>query len=406
MVNLALDALGIGVDTRCVIPLRTDGLSTVCCLNPHAEFTCSSWELRGPEPREFLLPRPDRGFRVIVAGASTVQGYPYASELSFPHQLELILQKQLHGRTVEVLNAGIVGLSSGPLVEIIRQAVKAEPDLVVLYCGHNEFYGIGGVASTAQFNSADVVLRSFRLGQLLSGADSQERRLKTELIESLPEDVQIPIDSPVISQAEDRYRESLNAVCDTCARAGIPLVLCRVVSNLRNQSPLLMEETSGETEEKFRELRKLADSELQANDPKAAALNLREALTLAPKNAVLHYRLAQCLEQSGQSADALQHFTLARDFDGCRYRAPSSFRGIVQSVAAENASDGVILTDLVPVFVAAAANSAPGDDLFLEHVHLSLDGHWLVAISLGKSIVENVCRQAWQPGLIPDEVSR
>ena len=40
---------------------------------------------------------------MIVVGESTVQGYPYPSELSFPRQVGCILQKQLPNLTVEAL---------------------------------------------------------------------------------------------------------------------------------------------------------------------------------------------------------------------------------------------------------------------------------------------------------------
>ena len=106
-------------------------------------------QLAGPDPRPFQLPPPDETFRIVFVGASTVEGFPYYTELAFPRQVELLLQQQLPNRRIEVLNAAIVGINSFALADFVPRALRCEPDLVVLYAGHNEFYGPGGVGSTA-----------------------------------------------------------------------------------------------------------------------------------------------------------------------------------------------------------------------------------------------------------------
>ena len=207
-------------------------------LNPHTDIAYSAIDLRGPEPRTFDLPKPSNTFRVIVIGASTVQGYPYPSELAFPRQIELLLSRQLRGRNIEVLNAGIIGLSTTLLVGVVSQAVSVTPDAIVFYEGHNEFYGIGGIATNARTHPIATQARQHRLGQVLTGLLASQKQQSGDLISQLPADFQIPFDSPLIQLAEQRYSDNLKRISAICARAKIPLLLCSVASNLRDQSPL------------------------------------------------------------------------------------------------------------------------------------------------------------------------
>ncbi len=76
-----------------------------------------------------------------MAGASSIEGFPWATSLTIPRQIEIILSRQLSGHNVEVLNAGIVGITSFCVSDLVRQALECQPDAIVVYTGHNEFYG-------------------------------------------------------------------------------------------------------------------------------------------------------------------------------------------------------------------------------------------------------------------------
>ncbi len=404
-INVVLYWSDFGVDTSLVVSAPKAG-SSLYYLNPAADYAYFSSDLRGPEPRAFTLPKPAGTYRIAVVGASSVQGYPYSSELSFPRHLELILARQLERLTPEVLNVGIVGLSTKPLVDIVEQVFAVQPDAIVFYEGHNEFYGVGGVATNASISSFGISIRHYRLGQFFSKAIWGEPKISQELLATLPKDTEIPFDSPLISLAELQYEASLTQICDLCATARIPIVLCSVVSNLRNQSPLPSQSSNPGIARDVKALEQSARDAMSRKEASLASQFLRKAIELDPTNAVLHYRLAQCLDQSGEREDAAAHFALARDFDFCRYRAPGSFREIIQRVANRNADRGALLVDLVPIFASAAENSAPGDDLFLEHVHFNIEGHWLVAQSLAKSIVGDLCRQKWNEDNLPSAADR
>lgn len=81
------------------------------------------------------MPRPEETLRVFVLGGSTTHGYRVEKPFG------MLLQEQLSrdGREVEVINAGYPAYGSHRVLEIARRAVKFQPDLLVVYMGHNEF---------------------------------------------------------------------------------------------------------------------------------------------------------------------------------------------------------------------------------------------------------------------------
>jgi len=169
--QLVLYGLCVGHDTRVVVPVQTSGDAGTFCLNEYASLAYYDERvLAGPEPRPFQLPRPTalshrRRGRVIGPG------FPFYAELAFPRQIEIFLGRQLPDRRVEVLNAGIVGINSFALVDFVPRMLTVSR-LGNPVCRHNEFYGPGGVGSSATLSPvlyrAQVYLRRWRLYQWLN----------------------------------------------------------------------------------------------------------------------------------------------------------------------------------------------------------------------------------------------
>ena len=408
IVNLILYWADVGVNTSLVV--SNDRLPTgMFYLNPDSPNAYYDRDLRGPEPRAFALPKGKETFRVLVVGASSVAGYPYESGLAFPRQMELVLGKQLKGKRVEVLNAGVVGIATTPLVDLVRQADDASPDVIVCYAGHNEFYGVGGVATHARLARIGIQLRHFRLGQVITGWFAGEQATEEELITQLPTTIEIPLDSPLVGKAERRYRRNLTAIANACAGKGIPLVICSVVSNLRDHSPIRSLKLSSleDSERKIRDQAEQAANDLLLQEDYTAAYEpVLAAQTQFPDSAAIRYQLARCLEGLGRSAEAHDGYVAARDLDGCRYRAPGSFRDIAREVAAGREDEAIQFVDLAPAFANATQHAAPGHDLFLEHVHLTHKGNWLVATTIARTIIEDICEATWVAASAPTDEAR
>src|SRR5262249_59382118 len=105
--------------------------------------------------------------------------------------------------------------------------------------------------------------------------------------------------------------------------------------------------------------------------------------------AELPYRLGRCHLALGDNVQARQQFARARDLDVLRFRTDTSINEIVREVAAAGATNGVRLADAEREFARSCPGEAPGEELFLEHVHMNFNGNWLLARVLFDAITQD-----------------
>lgn len=95
----------------------------------------------GEEDFSYALPKPEKIYRVIVIGGSTVQGdgAPTPAD-NLPAQIRSALQKRIPtGKSLEVINAGVGGYhSAGELLYFASELINYSPDLVIVYDGWND----------------------------------------------------------------------------------------------------------------------------------------------------------------------------------------------------------------------------------------------------------------------------
>jgi hypothetical protein len=90
-------------------------------------------------PQSFAAEKKPETLRIFCLGGSTVQGRPYSIQTSFTTWLELNLRAARTGADSEVINCGGISYASYRLVPIMRELLEYEPDLFIIYTGHNEF---------------------------------------------------------------------------------------------------------------------------------------------------------------------------------------------------------------------------------------------------------------------------
>jgi hypothetical protein len=91
----------------------------------------------GPQ-REFLAEKPPGLFRIFVIGDSTAAGIPYQPAYGFSGWLRRRLIGALGTERVEVVNAAVSGYGSRRVLVTLREIATHQPDVVVIYSGHNE----------------------------------------------------------------------------------------------------------------------------------------------------------------------------------------------------------------------------------------------------------------------------
>lgn len=90
-------------------------------------------------PQSFPCEKPPGTRRVFCLGGSTTYGRPYRDPTSFAGWLREFLAEVDPEISWEVINAGGVSYASYRVARIAEEIVHYEPDLVIIYTGHNEF---------------------------------------------------------------------------------------------------------------------------------------------------------------------------------------------------------------------------------------------------------------------------
>jgi tetratricopeptide (TPR) repeat protein len=123
---------------------------------------------------------------------------------------------------------------------------------------------------------------------------------------------------------------------------------------------------------------------LAAGDPRAALGPLGEAAALDPEHAEGRFRLGRALLLTGDEQAAAAELLAAKELDVAPLRAIEPLIEATRRAAAEH---GLPLVDL-PALLAAAGHPIPGDEVLLDHVHIDVERHGLVAERVVAALAE------------------
>jgi len=334
-------------------------------------------------PRPYIEPAPAGALRVLFAGGSTVQGYPHPKRLSAPSYLQEMLGDLFPARPIEVFNAGITAASSFAVARAVEDGVAAlGADLVVVYTGHNELYGVYGAASLAQGGQAvwtkrlHYALVQWRLRPLVGALIGPLGKEWADgpLIEVMSKAGAISASDPRRAQAAANLETNLRDVAAFCRARRVPLVLCTVTSNERGFAPARLEPPLPNGE-RTRYVDFLAQGQRE-HDSSAALTALAQAEVLYADDAYLHFLRGYHLEQLGHGARARAAYVQARELDPRPWRATAALNEVVRRVAAE---EGVLLADVEECFRAHSPAAGVGWELMADHLHPAAAGQVLLA---------------------------
>ena len=351
-------------------------------------------------PDSFAARKAPDEFRIFCLGGSTVQGSPFAIETSFTTFLELSLQAAEPEKKWEVVNCGGVSYASYRLVPILEEVLRHEPDLIVVYTGHNEFledrtYGHVKHMPELVARPAEILART-RTCQVLHRLWATGGPDKTADAEGappgrpvLPAEVEAMLeyrggldryhrDEKWRGDIETHYEYNLNRMVVLARDARVPLLLVNPVCNLRDCPPFKNEHRDGLTEEQLKRWKSLV-SEAGEHCGENAAETLRlleEALRIDDRHAGLHYLLAKTHDSMGDMVLARREYIAAKENDICPLRIVESMNQAVLDTAA---ATGTPLVDVRRMYEEICEGGVPGDMYLIDHVHPSIEGHQLIA---------------------------
>lgn len=349
----------------------------------------------------FIKPEGD-SYRVVAVGASTIQGYPHPHRLAAPAFLRAMLADALPDRHVEVFNLGITSIASFAVTRTVEQALELEPDVVIIYTGHNEFYGIYGAGGGTSSMAASIhyELLSWRLPRglkLLIDWAGGSRVSSEQLLEAMARRGEIGLQDVRRQQAREQLSDNLIQAVRACRNAGVRPMLCTLTANDEGFAPAASRLPAPDTNDGGAWWEHLESAQWDLKQPDGAQgawQRLQAAEELFDDSAWLAFLQARALRGLGRDDEASARFARARDLDMMPWRAPRSHNEAIRTVAQQTSVD---LVDVQAAFQHNAHPAAPGWDLFVDHVHPSLRGQALLARVIAMALVDSAQSSRMKP---------
>ena len=340
-------------------------------------------------PKDLILKKkPKNGYRIFVLGESTTAGFPYGNNMMFSRILGRRLSDIFPDRHIEVMNTAMPAVNSYALLDFMDEILENEPDAILIYAGHNEFYGAMGVASMESVGKYRAVVNTFlkltrfktflllqdfaglirRWIETMGHEDSMNTPAAT-LMERVVADQTIIYGSDLYELGKRQFEANLRSIYNKAKDRGVPVLISELVSNIRDQAPFVS----------------------KATDSLPSAMEA--------------YRLAQSLEAQKKYPEAKYEYERAKDLDALRFRAPEEFNMIIHRVAAEFSEPVVPMKNY---FQKASLNGLVGNNLMTDHLHPNIDGYFLMAEAFFDAMHNNrFIDQVWDlSNLKPDSVYR
>ncbi len=299
--------------------------------------------------QRFALHKPPRTLRIFALGGSSVNYLDY--EFS---QLRQALETACTDRfdQVEIINCGGLSYGTHRLVLIAAEIVQYDPDIVLLYSGHNEFEEVQQMhLANRQYTPAQRLLGKSALFRLIRDfwarrriATLQEASDLRTLADSIPDSSKAWLHTFTPDEVRGRmnaFKKNLESMAALFASHGIPLVLGTVPSNL-----------------------------FRPNLPGA--------------DGTLYEEVIDMFEKGQYDAGLRRGRELLRNASP-RHQSSDAENEIIREVARKHK---VHLADVEGAIVSAEPNGVPGQTLFNDHCHLNPEGNKILRLLYQREILD------------------
>ncbi len=341
-----------------------------------------------PLPTKFSDPTGDPTINLVVVGESSAEGFPYNQWVSIGRLVAWQLEEAIPARKVRLKTVA----TAGEVLELQHEKLldlAHRPDLMIVYCGHNEF---------------SVRLPSEReVDHYVNQKHPGIWKLVTEWVESVSPAcalmretaekcrVAIPpprggyrnlVDVPAYTPAEfdlllADFRHRLEAIATYAERLGTIAVLISPPANDSGYEPnrSVLHPATPRRARSIPARVRIGPAVGVGRWARAIAA-YRRLIDRQPGFAEAHYRMALLLEEAGVSDEAYDHFIAARDHDGFPMRCLTAFQDVYREVATRHHA---ILIDGQSYFHAIGHHGLLDSYLFQDAMHPSLRGQIALA---------------------------
>ena len=325
-----------------------------------------------PSIDAFLKDKPENSFRIFAMGGSSAAGYPYGFNGTFSRVVDDILSDAFPEKNIEVVNVATSAISTYTLFDQVDEIIEQKPDAIMIYAGHNEFYGALGIGSNENIGAFPAFVRFYlklqrfktflflreimtETGKWISmKLGSADNRAGT-LMERIIRNQSIGMNSAEFELAMRQFESNMEAIAQKFSEHDIPVYVATIASNIKDQPPFVS----------------IDDEQL----PRADSV----------------FSIASKAYQKGEIQSSKQQFQYAKDLDGLKFRAPSKINEIIKKLSAS--FEDVIMVPALEELEAHAEHGIIGNDLMLEHLHPNQKGYFIIGKSFADVLLNDLAKK-------------
>jgi lysophospholipase L1-like esterase len=290
-------------------------------------------------------------FRVFILGESSAAGYPYMPMGAFSRYLRRRLELSYPDKKIEVINIGLSAISSYTVRDFVPEVLDQRPDLILIYTGHNEYYGALGVGSQESVSNSRALvnmllyMNRFKTTQLVKDfiqwfvgivGINDEGPATGTLMSRMAKEKEIELNSEQFNVGINQFEGNLTDIIEMIQNQNVPLIISTLASNLKGQAPFI--------------------SINKGDNPSANQI----------------FSEAEKEYSAGNYKKANSLYRYAKDLDGLRFRAPEKMNSIILSLANKYK---VPTIDADSMFSAMSNEGIIGNDWMTDHLHPNLAGY-------------------------------
>jgi len=322
-----------------------------------------------PSQDLFDVEKSQNSIRVFILGGSSAAGYPFTPNGSFARYVRKRLELIYPNKTIEIINTAMAAINSYALLDMMPGIIEQDPDLILFYAGHNEYYGALGAGSLESLgNSRWLVnlmlsVNNYKTLQLLRNSIKSVMTLFSTseakggtLMARMANDQMISLGSSVYQVGINQFEGNLDEMLQMAKDANVKVILSDLASNLKDQPPFVSNNKDDESSAEFT------------------------------------YKKGMENLASDDSINALEFFQKAKDLDALRFRAPSQINSIIQSLAEKY---GFPFVSTAKRFNELSPFGIVGNNLMTDHLHPTITGYQEIGeLFVSKMLEENLIPSA------------
>ncbi|MBI1938306.1 MAG: hypothetical protein HYS25_09275 [Ignavibacteriales bacterium] len=303
----------------------------------------------------FDLKKHGNVYRVFLLGEASVSGWPYSTNQSLQKKIEKITGENHKGKSAEIITLSFAGFNSSQALDLVKEIFEYKPDLIIIYTGHNEFYGYNGCTTTygkTNLFITEAVENIFIRSGIIKtiSYDSKYDDLEVLLPLNAGEKILHP-DQKKYVEIKEQFFTNISKIASLCKENKTELVISTLADNYML--------------------------------PPVGVMNLSENISAD----LIYNNARMALMRDGDQNEALNLFQKSKDMDALRLRIPEEFGAGIKQISSEQK---ILLADLKSEFMKQSTSRIPGNDLFGDYFHPNEKGLEIIARVYAEIILDRI----------------